>query len=220
MKNRGNKKLWSGVIMIALFVVWTILIQTVDVQRLGETGTAVGFATLNGWVHQMIGVHMPLYTITDWLGLLPVLICLGFGVIGIGQMIGRRSILSVDRDLLLLGAYYAIVLLMYLFFEMTPINYRPILVDGRVESSYPSSTTLLVMCVMPTLCMQVHRKSRNETTKKTITICSTVFSLFMVAGRLISGVHWCTDIVGAILLGKGLFCMYHAVVLLYCKEEL
>ena len=36
----------------------------------------------------------------------------------------------------------------------------------------------------------------------------------MVAGRLVSGVHWVTDIIGACFLSIGLFNIYKAVVLL------
>ena len=45
------------------------------------------------------------------------------------------------------------------------------------------------------------------------------FSAFMVIGRLIAGVHWFTDIVGAVLLSAGLYCIYKAAVLLCAKQD-
>lgn len=209
----------TGILMIALFAVWTALIQIVDVQSIGQKGTEVGFATFNSWVHQLTGVHMLIYTITDWLQLVPVFICLMFGTIGFVQIIKRKSLLKVDLDVILLGFYYLLVVLGYFLFEMIPINYRPILIEGRLESSYPSSTTLLVLSVMPTLVFQANRRLQSVKAKNVISILTIIFSLFMVIARMVSGVHWITDIMGAILLSMGLFCMYNAVVILCYREE-
>ena len=219
MMERGKRLLWTGVLLYVLFIVWTILIQTVDVQPAGETGTEVGFASFNCWFHEWTGVRMTLYTITDWLGLIPVFICFVFGVVGFMQMIRRKSLLKVDRDILLLGVYYILVILGYLIFEMISINYRPILIEGRMEASYPSSTTLLVLGVMPTLSFQTERRLRGKRGKAAIYVLSVLFSLFMVIGRLLSGVHWITDIAGSVLLSMGLFFVYQGVVLSYCKEK-
>ena len=219
MKNKGKKLLGIGFIFIAAFLFWTILIQKVDVQPLGQNGTDIGFATVNGCFHTLTGVHMTIYAITDWLGLVPVLVCMLFGSVGLVQLIKRRSLFKVDYDIIFLGIYYAVVILGYLVFEMIPINYRPILIEGRMEVSYPSSTTLLVLCVMPTLCEQLNRRVENMFVKRSLNVVAVCFSIFMVVGRLISGVHWLTDIVGGILLSAGLFMVYKAVVLLYQKEE-
>lgn len=219
MKRNEKKVLFAGSMLIAAFVIWTALIQIVDVQAVGQNGTNVGFATFNSWFHRLTGVHMTIYTITDWLGLIPLFICILFGGIGFAQLIRRRSILKVDRDLVFLGVYYIIVIVSYLIFEIVPINYRPILIEGIMEASYPSSTTLLVLCVMPTFIEQTKRRLKNVAVKRIIEILVISFSVLMVMGRLVSGVHWVTDIVGGILLSIGLFCIYKAVVLLCYKEE-
>ncbi len=208
MKQRGKRGIISGTALILAFILWTILIQTVDVQPVGVNGTTVGFASINTWFHRLTGVHMSIYTITDWLGLVPVVICMGFGVLGLMQWICRRSIAKVDRDILLLGGYYILVILGYLLFEMIPINYRPILIDGAIEASYPSSTTLLVLSVMPTLLFQVNRRTKSGSVKQITAVFVILFSAFMVIGRLVAGVHWLTDIVGAVLLSAGLYCLY------------
>ena len=138
MKEKRN--LLAGAGLIGAFALWTVLIRWVDVQAVGQNGTKIGFADFNVWFHQLTGVHMTLYTITDWLGLVPIFICLCFGVLGLVQLIKRRSLLRVDPDILLLGIYYVLVIACYLIFEMIPINYRPVLIEGRLEASYPSST--------------------------------------------------------------------------------
>ena len=193
---KGKRDLLAGGGLIGAFVLWTVMIQYIDVQAVGQNGTRIGFAAFNEWFHQLTGVHLSFYAITDWLGL-----------------IKRRSLLRVDPDILLLGVYYVVVIFCYLVFEMFPINYRPVLIEGRLEASYPSSTTLLVLSVMPTLMFQADRRARDPRIRRTAAVFVIVFSVFMVIGRLLSGVHWATDIVGSILLSAGLFLLYRSAVL-------
>ncbi len=220
MKENGKRFLWFGTAFIVVFAFWTLLIQAVDVQPRGVNGTDIGFATVNSWFHKLTGVHMTVYVLTDWLGLVPVFVCMLFGCIGFVQLVKRKCLCKVDYDIILLGIYYIVVIAGYLIFEMIPINYRPILIEGRMEASYPSSTTLLVLSVMPTLILQVKRRGENEASKRVIGIVSALFMLFMVVGRLICGVHWLTDIVGSVLLSVGLFWTYKGLVLIKdCKER-
>ena len=214
MKRNAKKSLSLGLLFLALFALWTLLILNVDVRLAGESETPVGFAALNCRFHAMTGVHMGLYTATDWLGLIPVAVCLLFAVLGAGQLIGRKRLRNVDFDIRLLGGYYIIVLLAYLLCERFPVNYRPILMDGRVEASYPSSTTLMVLTVMPTLSFQAERRICDPAAAKLISVISGIFSIAMVLARTLAGVHWLTDIVGAVLLSCGLFWIYKGAVLL------
>ncbi len=219
MKKNGINTLITGVLMLILFTVWTVLIQTVDVQAAGQNGTDIGFASLNTWFHKMTGVHMWVYTVTDWLGLVPIFICMLFGAVGQIQLIKRRSLIKVDKDIILLGIYYILVIFGYLIFEMIPINYRPILIEGRMEASYPSSTTLLVMSVMPTLAFQVHRRIRNTKVRYVLYAFTVLFTAFMVVGRTVAGVHWLTDIAGSVLLSSGLYLIYQGTVQLTDKNN-
>ena len=219
MKKRGEKLLCRGGLMLALFVVWTWLVQSVDVRPAGVLGTDIGFAEINVRFHELTGVHMWFYIATDWLGLVPVFVCLLFGSVGAVQLVKRKSLHKVDRDIILLGLYYLLVVVCYLAFERFPVNYRPILIEGRMEASYPSSTTLLVLSVMPTLVFQTRRRLKGEGWKNTIALLTMVFSAAMVVGRLVSGVHWLTDIVGSMLLSAGLFYLYMSAVLLLGREK-
>jgi len=213
MKGNVKRDLTLGIGFTAAFALWTVLIQTIDVQAVGPNGTKVGFAAFNVWFHRLTGVSMTLYTVTDWLGLVPIAVCLCFAGLGLVQLIGRKSLLKVDADILVLGVYYIAVIFGYLFFEMVPINYRPILIDGFLEASYPSSTTLLVLSVMPTLIFQSDRRIQKASVRRLINVSAILFSAFMVCGRLIAGVHWATDIIGSVLLSAGLFLLYRATVL-------
>ena len=160
----------------------------------------------------MTGVHLTLYTITDWLSLVPLGFVVGFALLGLVQWIRRRSLRKVDRSILVLGGFYGLTMAAFLFFELVAINYRPVLIEGVLEASYPSSTTLLVLCVIPTAVMQLNRRTKNCRLNKLLTRLLTVFSAFMVAGRVLSGVHWLSDIIGGLLLSAGLVLLYAGII--------
>lgn len=165
---------------------------------------------MNGFIHRLTGVHMTLYVITDWLGLVPVGVGLGFAMLGLMQWVKRKSILKVDGSILALGGFYLLVMGAYLFFEACPVNYRPVLIEGCLEVSYPSSTTLLVMCVMPAAAMQLSDRIQNAVMRSVAIGSIVIFTVLMIAGRLLSGVHWFSDIVGGVLLSGALLTLYAA----------
>ncbi|MBR4061996.1 MAG: phosphatase PAP2 family protein [Clostridia bacterium] len=211
MEKKSSRLFWVGVGLLAVFVLWTVLISFVDVEAIGPRQSSVGFATLNGYIHNLTGVNMSLYIITDWLGLVPIGVAFGFAVLGIVQCIKRKSLLKVDRSILTLGGFYIVVMAVYILFEIVVINYRPTLIDGYLEASYPSSTTILVMCVMPTAMMQLRTRIKNDLFRRCVMLTITVFITFMVIGRLVSGVHWITDIIGGALLSTAIVLMYYSI---------
>ena len=204
-----KKNISLSLFFLTAFAAWTVAVKRIDVQAIGPDGSPVGFAGLNRFVHNLTGMHMELYILTDWLSLIPLLFILGFGLLGLRQWIRRKSIRKVDRSILALGAFYIAVGAAYLFFEKQVINYRPVLIDGILEASYPSSTTVLVLCVMVTAAMELHKRIRNATLRNWLLFLMACFTVLMVIGRFLSGVHWVTDILGGILLSAGLilFCL-------------
>ena len=206
-----NKKLYSLIVAVAflsLFVLWTIMLCFIDLKAIGPNGSKVGFSTLNNAIKGLIGVHLVLYVITDWLGLMPIAVAFGFGIVGLVQLVKRKSILKVDTDILLLGAFYIVVFGTYILFEYLTINYRPILINGYLEKSYPSSTTMLVTCVMPTAILQFRWRIKSNCLKRLLTIVTSLFIAFMLIGRFISGVHWFSDIFGGLLYSIGIVSLY------------
>ena len=211
MKKEKRKNFYVAFSLLTAFVMWTSALGFIDVKTIGPNGSAVGFATLNGFIHSMTGVNMTLYTITDWLGLVPIAVAFCFGVLGLSQWIKRKQLKKVDYSIFVLGGFYVVVMAVYVFFEMFVVNYRPVLINGYLEASYPSSTTMLVMCVMPTAIMQLNSRIRNRVLRKSVAVIITAFIVFMVVVRLISGVHWLSDIIGGALLSAGLVMMYYSV---------
>jgi len=217
MKEEKQKDFCNAICMLVAFVMWTVAICIVDVQAIGPQESTVGFATINQFIHKLTGVHTVLYTITDWLGLVPIMIVIGFGTLGLVQWIKRKHLRKVDYSIFVLGGFYIVVLAVYALFEMIVVNYRPVLINGYLEASYPSSTTMLVMCVMPTAIMQFNDRIKNDILKRYVVATIAVFIAFMVIGRLASGVHWFTDIIGGVLLSVGLVLLYHAISSLECR---
>lgn len=207
MKKQTNKYFIASLWLLAAFALWTAGVCIVDLQSIGPEDSVVGFASLNGFVRDLIGVHMILYYLTDLLSIIPLMIVVIFGLVGFTQLVKRKSLFKVDCDILVLGCFYVLLIGAFLLFEAFPVNYRPVLIEGILEASYPSSTTMLVLCVIPTTILQIRARFKKC---PLLQILLAAFTVFMVVARLISGVHWFTDIVGGILLSSALVLMYLA----------
>ena len=208
-----KRKLWLfPAALWAAFALFTLLLACVDVQAIGPQGSAVGFATVNGWAFQLLGVHLLWYHITDWLGVVAIAIAFAYAVTGLCQLIKRKSIRKVDRHILVLGGFYLLVIACYIFFENVVINCRPILMGGNLEASYPSSHTMIVVSIMATAAMAFRALCpQNKGWRLAVGIFAAVVIAVTVMGRLIAGVHWLTDIVGGLLLSAALVWSYWAV---------
>lgn len=210
MKENKKSQILAASFILA-FVLWTVAVRFINVQAIGPEGSRVGFAVLNEYFHDLTGVNMTLYMVTDWLGLVPIGVAASFGMLGLVEWIKRRRITAVDGSLLALGGFYVAVIAVYIFFEKVVINYRPVLIDGCLEASYPSSTTVLAMCVMPTAMIELQARIKNKAVRAWVQWIMAAFTAFMVVGRLFSGVHWISDIIGGALISAGLVSGYYSV---------
>ena len=209
---KNKSQLFISLAFLLGFALWTVLVKIVDVRAIGPHDSKVGFATVNDFFHNLTEVNLTLYTITDWLGLVPILVGLGFAVFGLAEWIKRKNILKVDYSILTLGVFYILVAAFYILFEYVVINRRPVLISGFLEASYPSSNTLLVLTVMPTALLQFKARIKNNILCRIVAALIISFTVFMVVGRLISGVHWLSDIIGGLLLSTGLVMGYRYAV--------
>ena len=204
-----KKYLFLSIGFIVLYVVFTITLLFIDRQQVGPNAGIVGYASINAWFHNLTGVNMLLYDITDYGGIPPIIMGIGFGVLGLVEWIKRRSIRKVDNVLLILGAFYIVVFLVYILFEFMVINRRPILINGFHEASYPSSTTFLSITFMLSAIIPIKKYTKKKSLKNVLIAFVYAYMLFLVIGRLISGVHWLTDIIGSIIIGLGLVFLYN-----------
>ncbi len=192
------------------FIVFTVLVCFVDVQPIAPDASSVGFARVNTAVHQFFGIHKLWYTLTQVLGLAAIAVAFAFALLGFVQLIQRKSLLKVDRTLLVLACVYVAVIVLYVLFEKLAINVRPIISDEGIEPSYPSTHTMLILTIFGTARYQIKQYVKN---KNLCLLCDILCILIMVvafAGRLVCGVHWFTDIIGGLLLSLTLICFYKA----------
>lgn len=207
------KKVIGAVITGALFAGLIVMLGRYDVAIAGESRTEVGFSHLNEMVHNLTGVNMLWYDITDYIGYGAIAICGLFAIAGFVQMIKRRSLLKVDREIWALGGLFLAVIACYVFFEKYIVNYRPIIMPGETapEASFPSSHTMLIMTVMVAV-MIVSDKYFSSGIAVLVRVLCFVITLVTIGGRLWCGVHWLTDIIGGILLSATLLFLFAAVV--------
>ena len=208
MKKNKQYRLYSTIAFFLLFIFWTVALCLIDRQAIGPMESVVGLANLNAAAHTKIGVHMFLYELTDHLSVIPIAIMLAQAIIGAVQLIKYRSIRKVNREIICIGIVYAILFAVFIFFEILPVNYRPILIEGNLEASYPSSTTLLLMTVMGCCSVALRSKSSKFDIRSLLSTVSFIFAVFMVVSRIISGVHWITDILGGLFFSIGLISLY------------
>lgn len=209
MHNKKKRLLFIGVFLLLSFIIFTLVVIKVDVQAIGPNHSKVGLATINNAVFHFFKVNLIWYHITDWLGLSVLLVALGFTILGLTQMVQRRNLFKVDPDIILLGVFYVITIVCYLLFETYIINYRPILLDGSLESSYPSSHTMLVIIVMGTAITQFRKRIHIPSIQRLVVAFCFIIIFTTIIGRLISGVHWFSDITGGVLLSSSLCTLYH-----------
>ena len=199
---------------LLLFLIWIAIIKLVDVSAIGPEGTEVGLAGINKAIHEALGVNMILYKITDILGYVALLVAGLFALFGLVQLIKRKSLAKVDGAIYALAGLYVVTIGLYVIFEKVIINYRPVIMPDEValEASFPSSHTMLACVIFGSAIVMIGKYIDNDMLRKLLIALAAVLLILVVAGRLVSGVHWFTDIVGGVLISGALVFTFIGIV--------
>ena len=195
--------------------------KTVDVTVAEATGTDIGLSTVNKAAHGFFGQSELWYEITEILGYAAIALAALFFVIALVQLIRRRSLFKVDRALIALGVLYVVMAAVYLLFELVIINYRPIIMpdSGTIEASFPSSHTMISVVIFGSGAVLVPRFIKNRVLAGCLQAVLVILIILTETGRLLSGVHWLTDIVGGLLIGGALLAAFCGVLRLIDEKQ-
>ena len=208
-----RKKMGKAAISFALFILTIALVTCVDVEAIGPAGTTIGLSHVNKAVHDLIGVHMIWYKITNLLGFWAILCGAVFACIGLKQLITRKSLKQVDPQILALGGLFVLLGVIYVLFEKAVVNCRPVLMEGETvpEASFPSSHTVLAFVIFGAIAMMLKDYLQDRKLVSMLQNACLVLILVSVIGRLISGVHWFTDILGGVFLSYALLMVFSGI---------
>lgn len=213
MKNKKTKQnlkeyILSSVALTFLSILYIVILKTTDVKMIGPKGTSVGLSSINSFFKDLLGNNITIYKITEVFGLIAIAIAGIYALLGLLQLIKRKSIKKVDKKIISLGILYALVVIVYVLFEKVIINYRPVLMDGEIEASFPSSHTMLAICICVSAILTNKNYIKNKKYLKITNIFIVAVMLVVVIGRFISGVHWFTDIMGGLIISITLLNYY------------
>ncbi len=204
MKKSNCKHFAIMCCLFVAFVIYTILVKVIDVKAIGPENTSVGFSAMNAAFKKLVGFNENFYKISEIAGYAIFIFVAAFGILGIYQLIKRKSLFKVDGDILSLGIFYASMLAFYVLFEHVIINYRPVILDEGLEASFPSSHTMLALCVGITAMMEVRVYVKNRLCMNCLRVLACVLTAVVFFGRTFSGAHWISDIIGGVLLSIAL----------------
>lgn len=203
-----------SIISLIATIAFTYVIKTVDVAAIGPNGTSVGLSHINQAFHEHYGVNEVLFALTGPMMYLGILVAGFFAIMGLVQLIKRRSLLKVDREIIGLGVLFLISMAAYAVFEKVAISYRPEIMPGEtvLEASYPSSHTMLVIVILGAAFMLAGRYLQKGSLRTLVRILCVLIIAVTVIGRLICGCHWLTDIIAGILMSVVLLSAYAAFI--------
>lgn len=206
-----------AVAMLLLFAALVACLLTLDQQPIAADGSMVGLGSANLAFHNLTGVNWTLYDITEYGGYVAIASMFVFFVIGLVQLIRGRGFKGVDKAIYFIAIAYVVMLVLYVGFDKIALNWRPVLVDGELEPSFPSSHSFLAVGTMGCAITWARHRLASAPARTAVTVICTLIALVVVVGRLLCGVHWLTDIVGGVVLGLALVFAYRYLVLRFAS---
>lgn len=210
------------IISFILFLVFTILVKTVDVTYIQDIGY-LGFYNINTSINSKIqSMNTSLYDkLSDVIMIISFVSVAIFAVIGIVQLIKRKSFKQVDPILYILLGLYVLVAAMYLTFSLMKINFSPLSTKENLKDSYPSSHVFISITLFVSGVMTATKYVNMGKWMSVIGFTGAILlSILSAVTRMFSGQHYFTDIIGAILLAIFLISAYYSALKAYSSRGL
>ena len=204
-------------LMVLVAILFTIAVDKIDTALV--LGKEIGFSNVNIAVHQMLGTSDTFDLLSDITMIVSALLMGGLVFIGTYQLISGKGFKAVDKEILIAGAVLVLMSITYLFFEKVVINFRPVLEDGFLEASYPSTHVLLTTVINIVAIDYIVTKIKNKKIMLPSVITVAVITVVGFGARVLSGMHWITDIVGALLIASCLVMIYFTLKGIFIKQE-
>lgn len=189
-------------LILVAFIIWTILVKTVDVRYINGIGF-LGFYQLNTDINfkiQLMDTKL-FHVLSNILLYASMLTVLPFAILGVVELIKRKSLAKVDRILYILLGSYAAIVIFYFVFELVKINFSPLSTPEDLKPSYPSSHIFIFISLVGAGLIGFNHYKQNKTLFIASFIEFGLLIVLMAILRMFSGHHYFTDVIGGILLG-------------------
>lgn len=204
LKKIFNKYTIIGGVLLFLFILLLILLMTVD--RANNIYKQIGLFSFNKLF--LVDYSNEAWDeFSDVILYISLLFILGLAIYGFYQLSKKRSLFKVDKDIIFIGCGLAILAFVWLVFDkLIDVNYRPIAISGTAQTSFPSTHTMIAAFVLLAATRAILKRNGNEIKYQLLAYSgSSILILLCSLGRILSKMHWATDVLGGLFIGVGLF---------------
>jgi len=208
---KENKKYFiMSAVLLVLFVIFVILAKTVDVAAVGPMGSEIGFASINKSAADAIGYNESIYNVSKSLSYFGIAVMVVFGLFGAMQLYYKKGPKNVDKDLYALYGLYVLGLIVYIVLEKVVINSSPVFSNG-LKVSYSSFYIILAVAFMGAAIVEFNARLKAKKVKIIVLTLCILDGIGLLVTRLVSGVHWVTDVIGTLLISVACFLLFLGV---------
>ena len=152
----------------------------------------------------------------DWNKITNIILIVAFAVLavfvilGLYQLIKRKSLKKVDKELTFMTLPLALMATAYLVFDkLIIINTRP---NGSGEPSFPSTHTMVVATIFFLVAIVLPKYIKNRAIWIILDLLMLVLLIAVSFGRVLANMHWVTDVIAGLIFA-GVFAGIYYIIL-------
>lgn len=133
-----------------------------------------------------------------------------FVVLGLYQLITRKSLLKVDHRLLWMILPLVLIAITYVVFDkFLVLNIRP---NGSGEASFPSTHVMVVSTIFLIIALNLPYYIKSKTAWIIIDIAMLLLIVLVCVGRVLSEMHWLSDVLGGLAFAIIFAVIYYLII--------